>query len=425
MKNDMNFPYKPAPPAARRIFALAMRFAMLSCLLVIGQSARAQTLGKYFPLYISSYGDNTIYKLDSSGNRTVFTSGGNINGAHAIAFDAHGNLYVSSVFNSAIVKVNSAGQQSVFTSAGLISGPRGLAFDRAGNLYVESYDNSVIVKVDATGNQTLFASGPYLSSPRMLAFDAAGNLYADNTNGGLIVKIDSAGNQSVYSYTTGRADGLAFDSNGLLWAASIDYYQLGAIQGDGTWAVLYSAADPVNGFWQPEALAFDYKGTLWASDFSSPSGSFRVGTVSLDTPDGIATINSVTSTTSLPAGLAFSQGYTTTGFAAPIANPPAVNTGKVGRTYPVKWTMTNPGGSFATSLSAVSTITYTSVPCGSFGSGTSNPLTTTTTGNSSLRYDSTANQYIYNWATPSTPGCYDLIVTLDSQQTLTAYFNLN
>lgn len=131
-----------------------------------------------------------------------------------------------------------------------------------------------------------------------------------------------------------------------------------------------------------------------------------------------------------PGGLGVSEGgggggtLTFLGFEPPITDQ-ALNTGRRGRTYPVKFQVLDASGQLVSDVSAVGSIAVRPVSCATFQGDPTLEAPATATGGTSLRYDPDANQFVFNWQTPGTAGCYQLRVTLADGGIHTANFQLN
>jgi hypothetical protein len=118
------------------------------------------------------------------------------------------------------------------------------------------------------------------------------------------------------------------------------------------------------------------------------------------------------------------EGYEFIGFLSPVDNPETVNMGKAGRTYPIKWQLKDGDGLYVSDLAVVFSITHKQTSCGAFSGDPTDSIEVESTGGTGLRYDSTSNQYIYNWKTPASPACYTLFVKFNTGQVFHAYFIL-
>ncbi len=119
------------------------------------------------------------------------------------------------------------------------------------------------------------------------------------------------------------------------------------------------------------------------------------------------------------------KAWTLNGFYQPIDMGDVLNTVKNGSTVPVKFELFS-GTTELTSTSAVSSITAKQVNCAAFNGDPMDEIEyLAPTGGTSLRYDATAGQFIYNWTTPKKANtCYNLTMTAADGSTITAYFKL-
>jgi hypothetical protein len=112
------------------------------------------------------------------------------------------------------------------------------------------------------------------------------------------------------------------------------------------------------------------------------------------------------------------------GFFQPVDNPPVVNIAKAGSTIPLKFEVFA-GATELTNTSVVTGIAAATTTCGGGGTAT-DAIEVVATGGTSLRYDSTAGQFVYNWKSPKSAAgtCVTVTVTFANGSELTALFQL-
>lgn len=73
-----------------------------------------------------------------------------------IAMDKSGNMYVASYSENIVYKINPQNQKSIFVSSTVLGGPLGVAVDNGGNVYIANYSKGDIIKVAPNGAPSVF-----------------------------------------------------------------------------------------------------------------------------------------------------------------------------------------------------------------------------------------------------------------------------
>jgi hypothetical protein len=126
--------------------------------------------------------------------------------------------------------------------------------------------------------------------------------------------------------------------------------------------------------------------------------------------------------TGVAATCSYTVVYRFNGFFQPVDNN-TLNSMKGGSTAPIKWQLLDANGNYVSSLAAVTKATSGVMACNA--TTPVDNLEEYATGSTQLRYDSTANQYIYNWQSPKQPGkCYKVVLTFADGSSHSASFQL-
>jgi large repetitive protein len=119
------------------------------------------------------------------------------------------------------------------------------------------------------------------------------------------------------------------------------------------------------------------------------------------------------------------KAWTFKGFYQPVDMNGVYNTVKGGSTVPFKFEVFKGSAELSdTSTATIKSLTAKQVTCSA--AAAIDDIELTATGGTSLRYDSTAGQYVYNWQTPKGPvgSCYSVTISSADGSSATAFFKL-
>jgi hypothetical protein len=119
------------------------------------------------------------------------------------------------------------------------------------------------------------------------------------------------------------------------------------------------------------------------------------------------------------------KAWTFKGFYQPVDMNDTVNTVKSGSTVPIKFELLKGTTELTDTANVVQPLKAQKISCTTLTGDPEDLIEMTVTGGTSLRYDTTGGQFIYNWKTPTGAGtCYNVTISSLDGSSQTAYFKL-
>jgi hypothetical protein len=154
-------------------------------------------------------------------------------------------------------------------------------------------------------------------------------------------------------------------------------------------------------------------GACSVSGWSAAAGTHTIQASATDNAGNTGTSGTITYTVA---------NLTLRGFYQPVDMGGVYNTVKGGSTVPLKFEVFA-GSTEITDTSIVDTFRVSTIDCST--SAATDDIEVTSTGGTSLRYDSAGGQFIQNWQTPRSPGqCRRVTLMLDGGMSISALFKL-
>jgi sugar lactone lactonase YvrE len=283
--------------------------------------AQAATLTLYNPglqdagQYVVTV-SNTLGTAASTPAVLTVAAGLTFTSPFGVVSDATGNLYVSDAEDHAIWKVDSTGLKTLLAGSPGVPGsadgigsaaqfrfPGGLAFDPAGNLLVADTGNDTLRRIAPDGTVTTLAGSAGMpgttdavgtaarfNAPIGLAVDTLGVAYLGDSGNHTIRRVATDGTVTTYAGLAGQPgflngsaataqfnepNGVALAADGTLYVADYGNSCIRAISPTGTVSTLagqpgtHGSADGTGGaaaFYWPVGLAVDGAGNVWVAD---------------------------------------------------------------------------------------------------------------------------------------------------------------